>query len=44
MLEDRNRTSRLYDEQEARSIYDTIRSVYLLLLSDLPGAVRNVSS
>lgn len=40
MLEDRNRTSHLYDEQEARSIYEAIRTIYLPLLARLEQYFR----
>lgn len=35
MMVDRTKTSHLYDEQEARIIYDKIKSQYSLLLSHL---------
>lgn len=39
MLEDRNRTSHIYDESEARQIYQRITSLHLGLLQQLPAQI-----
>lgn len=47
MLEDRNRTSHVYDEEEVRRIYDNIKGRYHLQLEEFlkaaDGFVRNLS-
>jgi nucleotidyltransferase substrate binding protein (TIGR01987 family) len=42
MLEDRNRTSHIYDENEARQIYERITSLHLGLLRQLPEQIGSM--
>lgn len=39
MLEDRNRTSHTYDEEEARAIYERVKSNYYRLLNNLKESI-----
>ena len=40
MMIDRNKTSHLYDQEEAKLIYNKVKSTYNLLLSDLANALE----
>lgn len=40
MLEDRNKTAHLYDELQAKMIYETIKSTHLSLLTELKDAIE----
>jgi nucleotidyltransferase substrate binding protein (TIGR01987 family) len=44
MLEARNRTSHLYDGDDAKAIYESIRGTFVGLLVDLETQARNFSS
>ena len=44
MLEDRNRTAHLYDETEARAVFDKIRDRYAGLLSALESRAKELLS
>lgn len=44
MLEDRNKTSHIYDEKEALKIYGKIKGVYFQLLKDLENEVSKTYS
>ena len=43
MLEARNRTSQLYDRDDAQAIYEAIKSTFAGLLVDLEGQARHLS-
>ncbi|WP_100011804.1 nucleotidyltransferase substrate binding protein [Lentibacillus sediminis] len=40
MMEDRNKTSHLYDEEEARLIYEKVKNTYSHLLSNLGSTLE----
>lgn len=44
MLEDRNETAHLYDEEKSREIYRRIRSLYLGLFESVLDALKNENS
>jgi hypothetical protein len=44
MLEARNRTSHLYDGDDAKAIYESIRGTFTGLLVDLEAQARKFSS
>ncbi|EKD27536.1 MAG: nucleotidyltransferase substrate binding protein, HI0074 family [uncultured bacterium] len=43
MLEDRNKTSHIYDEKEAKRIYDEIKNIYFGLLSNLSKNTKDIN-
>ena len=44
MLEARNRTSHIYDQEDARAVYDQIKSSYVALLISLEERVSLILS
>ena len=44
MLEARNRTAHLYDRDDARAVYLSIKSTYVALLGDLEARARRIHS
>lgn len=41
MLEDRNRTAHLYDEDQIKKVYEKIKSTYFPLLSHFQAAIKS---